>query len=58
MTRASTQATEAESYWRLAEEMDLYRRYFPEASRPFDRATTEQFAMDSYQVRISFNKQL
>ncbi|KAG6370959.1 hypothetical protein JVT61DRAFT_10671 [Boletus reticuloceps] len=48
-TRLSSTTTEAESYMRLALSMDLFRITATGASTPFSRATTETYALDSYQ---------
>ncbi|KAI9572340.1 hypothetical protein HD554DRAFT_1672370 [Boletus coccyginus] len=48
-TRLQSTATEAESYMRLALSMDLFRITATGDSTPFSRATTETFALDSYQ---------
>ncbi|KAH0827312.1 hypothetical protein J3R83DRAFT_3936 [Lanmaoa asiatica] len=49
-TRPQSTTTEAESYMRLALSMELFRISAPAgASTPFSRATTETYALDSYQ---------
>ncbi|KAG9316202.1 hypothetical protein JVU11DRAFT_2228 [Chiua virens] len=49
-TRTQSTTTEAESYMRLALSADLFRNAVTASSRtPFSRATTETYALDSYQ---------
>ncbi|KAF9231405.1 hypothetical protein BU15DRAFT_56157 [Melanogaster broomeanus] len=49
-TRLQSTTTEAESYMRLALSMDLFPTHIPTSGRPpFPRATTETFALDSFQ---------
>lgn len=49
-TRLQSTTTEAESYMRLAQSLDLFRIAVPPGtSTPFSRATTETYALDSYQ---------
>ncbi|KAI6044665.1 hypothetical protein EDC04DRAFT_3055900 [Pisolithus marmoratus] len=53
-TRLLSTTTEAESYMRLALSLDLFRNHPPSSSAippflPFPRATTETYALDSYQ---------
>lgn len=49
MTRKGTQRTEAQSYLEFAEAMDLFLQWSPSTPMPFPRATTELYALDSYQ---------
>ncbi|KAI6026389.1 hypothetical protein PISMIDRAFT_674176 [Pisolithus microcarpus 441] len=50
-TRLLSTTTEAESYMRLALSLDLFKNHplSPAALPPFPRATTETYALDSYQ---------
>ena len=49
-TRATHQTTESESYLRIAEDVDMYSQLSPDTPpKPFPRATTEDFALDSYE---------
>lgn len=52
MTRAGTQKTEAQSYLEFADDFELFPQYNPGTPMPFPRATTELFALDSYQNLI------
>lgn len=49
MTRHGTQKSEAQSYLQFAEDFDLFLQYSPGSPVPFPRATTELYALDSYQ---------
>jgi hypothetical protein len=51
-TRSQVQASEGQSYLRYAEAAQLFQQYLPTeapSDRPFARATTEDFALDSYE---------